>query len=120
MVFFHRYLGEEDDGGSLQKSRSQALLEKLQQKAKERQNQSSTVGKQSFTEEQIKQKNPQKKRKPGKSSSQDHTLAKKSKLEDVSCPHLDSDHSEDCVKEKAKEKGAKKKKKKKKKSLSGL
>lgn len=97
----------------MQKSRSQALLEKLQQKARERQNQSSTVGRQIFTEEQIKQKNAQKKRKPEKSSSQEHTLAKKSKSDKVSCPDLDSDHSEDCVKEKSA------KKKKKKKSLSG-
>lgn len=113
LVLFHRYLGEEDDGGSSQKSRSQALLEKLQKKARERQNQRSTVGRQIFTEEQIKQKHAEKKRKPDKSSSQEHTLAKKNKLDEVSSPDFDSDYSEDCVKEKTKGKGAKKKEKKK-------
>lgn len=100
----------------MQKSRSQALLEKLQQKARERQNQSSTAGRQIFTEP-IEQNNALTKRKPDKSSRQDLSPAKKSKLDKVSSPDFDSDHSEDCAKEKTKEKGAKKKKNKK--SLSG-
>lgn len=111
LFLVNRYLGEEDDGGSSQKSRSQALLEKLQQKARERQNQSSTVKTQIPTEEPTKQKNAQKKRKPEKSSSQEPALAKKSKLEEVPCPVLDSDNNEDRIKEE------KTKKKKKKKSL---
>lgn len=114
LVFFHRYLGEEDDGGSLQKSRSQALLEKLQQKARERQSQSSTVRRQISTEEVTKQKNAQKKQKPEKSTSQEPAPAKKSKLEEVPCPVLDSVNIEDGIKEE------KSKKKKKKQSLSGL
>lgn len=102
----------------MQKSRSEALLERLQQKARERQNQSSRVEGQILTKETTRQKKSPKKRKPNKnsSSSAEHELAKKSRLDEVSSPGSDSGHSKDCVKEKTKEKGGKKKKK----FLSGL
>lgn len=94
----------------MQKSRSHALLEKLQQKARERQNQSSKVELQFLTEEEIKQKNDQKKRKPNKNSSQEHALTKKSRLDEVSSPDLDSDPSDDGIMDKTKERGAKNRK----------
>lgn len=97
--------------GSLRKSNSQALLEKLQQKARERQKQSSTVQSPSSTEEVTKQKNPKKKRKTEKSSSQEPTLAKKSKLEEVPCPVSDSDNNVVHIKEEKTKNGAKKKNK---------
>lgn len=118
----HRYLGEEKDGGVLKKSRSQALLEKLQQKARERQSQSLTEQRQISAEEQRKQSDVKKKRKSEKSGSQEHALRKKSKLEEVPSPVLNADDHEDLVKAEKTETGTKEKKKKKKKEaiLSGL
>lgn len=102
----------------MKKSRSQALLEKLQQKARERQSQGLTEQRQISSEEQTKQSDVKKKRKSEKSGSQEQTLRKKSKLEALPSPILDSDDHEDFVKAEKTETGAKEKKKKK--ILSGL
>lgn len=101
-----RYLGEEDDGSVSRESRSQALLAKLQQKAKEKQKQSLTEQRQQLPEEQTVQQNVRKKRKADKDSSQEPQHHKKRKSEVVPLHVLDSENHDEPVKEeKKKEKG---------------
>ncbi|KAJ4929033.1 hypothetical protein JOQ06_004654 [Pogonophryne albipinna] len=64
----NRYLGEEENGSISKESRSQALLAKLQQKAKEKQRQSLTEETQKPDKERM-QKDVKKKRKADKDSS---------------------------------------------------
>ncbi|XP_068565125.1 ATP-dependent RNA helicase DDX51 [Cebidichthys violaceus] len=92
----NRYLGEEGDESASKESRSQALLAKLQQKAKEKQ-------KQSCKERQ----DVKKKRKADKNSGQEPPQHKKRKSEDV-----DSDHHDEPVEDAKKNEKQKKKKKK--------
>lgn len=59
----NRYLGQEEDGSVSKESRSQALLAKLQQKAKEKQRQSLTEAGGDGSEEQTLQRGATKKKK---------------------------------------------------------
>ncbi|KAG8011024.1 ATP-dependent RNA helicase DDX51, partial [Nibea albiflora] len=114
-----RYLGEEEDKSVSKESRSQALLAKLQQKAKEKQRQSLTELKRLQPEEQ---QGTKKKRKADKDCNQEPQGQKKRKSEAESSFGSDSDSQDELVKEKKKDKkGAnEKQKKKKKKEQSGL
>ncbi|XP_018555267.1 ATP-dependent RNA helicase DDX51 [Lates calcarifer] len=106
LFLVNRYLGEEDDGSVSRESRSQALLAKLQQKAKEKQKQSLTEQRQQLPEEQTVQQNVRKKRKADKDSSQEPQHHKKRKSEVVPLHVLDSENHDEPVKEeKKKEKG---------------
>ncbi|KAL6095555.1 ddx51 [Pungitius sinensis] len=78
----NRYLGEDENESVPKESRSQALLAKLQQKAKEKQRQSQTERKRplkELTEEQ----EVKKKRKADKNSTQEPECRKKRKSEDL-------------------------------------
>ncbi|GAA6218530.1 ATP-dependent RNA helicase DDX51 [Lates japonicus] len=106
LFLVNRYLGEEDDGSISRESRSQALLAKLQQKAKEKQKPSLTEQRQQLPEEQTVQQNVRKKRKVDKDSSQKSQNHKKRKSEVVPLHVLDSENHDESVKEeKKKEKG---------------
>ncbi|XP_035534555.1 ATP-dependent RNA helicase DDX51 [Morone saxatilis] len=106
LFLVNRYLGEEDDGSASKESRSQALLAKLQQKAKEKQKQSLTEQRQHVPEEKSEWQDVKKKRKADKDHSQEHQHHKKRKSEQ------DSDGNDEAVEKK-------KKKKKKKEDQSG-
>ncbi|XP_011609556.2 ATP-dependent RNA helicase DDX51 isoform X1 [Takifugu rubripes] len=94
LFLVNRYLGEDDDKSDTKESRSQALLLKLQQKAKERQRESLTEHRQDPPEEHAKKKTLKKKNKSGDQHLQHD---KKRKLE---CDNL-----EEPVKVKKKKKG---------------
>ncbi|KAM9339622.1 ATP-dependent RNA helicase DDX51 [Symphorus nematophorus] len=112
LFLVNRYLGEDDDGSISKESRSQALLAKLQQKAKEKQKQSLTEQRQQPPEEQTEKQVVKKKRKADKELSQEPQQHKKRKSEVFV---EDSDNHDEPVREKKKDKkGAKKKEKKKK------
>ncbi|XP_071334475.1 ATP-dependent RNA helicase DDX51 isoform X2 [Trachinotus anak] len=98
LFLMNRYLGEEDDGSVSKESQSQALLAKLQQKAKEKQ--SLTEQRQHLREEQTVQQGVKKKRKAGKDSSQEPQHHKKRKPEVVPLYVLDSENYDETVKEK--------------------
>lgn len=111
IVFFlvaHRYLGEEEDGSVSKESRSQALLAKLQQKAKEKQDQSLTEQRQQTVQQPVK-----KIKKADKDSNQEARRHKKRKSEEEPVEVLGSGNNDDSVKEKRKKKGANEKQKKK-------
>uniref|UniRef100_A0A8C4DTQ4 ATP-dependent RNA helicase n=1 Tax=Dicentrarchus labrax TaxID=13489 RepID=A0A8C4DTQ4_DICLA len=103
LFLVNRYLGEEDDGSASKESRSQALLAKLQQKAKEKQKQSVTEQRQHVPEEKSEWQDVTKKRKADKDHSQEHQHQKKRKSEQ------DSDGHDEAVEEKNKKKKKKKK-----------
>uniref|UniRef100_UPI0037E808B3 ATP-dependent RNA helicase DDX51 n=1 Tax=Semicossyphus pulcher TaxID=241346 RepID=UPI0037E808B3 len=103
LFLVNRYLGEEEDGSISKESRSQELLAKLKQKAKEKQRQSFTEQKHK-PEEQTQQKNVKKKRKADKESSEEPQHHKKSKSEVAPVFVLDSDNQDQQVKEKKKKK----------------
>lgn len=107
-LVLHRYLGEEEDGSVSKESRSQALLAKLQQKAKEKQEQSLTEQRQ-----QTVQKPEKKSRKADKDNSQEPQRHKKRKSEEDLVDVLGSDNKDETVKEKRKKKSANEKQKKK-------
>ncbi|XP_034555540.1 ATP-dependent RNA helicase DDX51 [Notolabrus celidotus] len=112
LFLVNRYLGEEEDGSISKESRSQALLAKLKQKAKE---------KQSFTEqkhepeEQKQQQDVKRKRKSDKKDSEERQSPKKRKSEIGKNSVLDSDNQDKPVEEKKKKKKKEEKQKKKKK-----
>lgn len=110
----HRYLGEEEDGSASKKSRSEALLAKLQQKAKEKQKQSLTEQRQHPPEEQTEQQDVKKKRKADKESSQKPQPHKKRKSEVEPSFASDSDCNDEPLKDKKKGKKSANEKKKKK------
>lgn len=116
----HRYLGEEDDGSVSKESRSQALLAKLQQKAKDKQKQSLTERRQHLPEEQTEQQDVNKKRKADTNSSEEFQHHKKRKSEVVPLFVLDSNNHDEATKEKKNKKGVNEKQKKKKKHQSGV
>ncbi|XP_023117252.2 ATP-dependent RNA helicase DDX51 [Amphiprion ocellaris] len=107
LFLVNRYLGEEEDGRTSKESRSQVLLAKLQQKAKERQKQSLI--------EQTEAQDVKKKRKTGQDSVQEPQRHKKRKSDVVALHSSDSDNHDEPVEEKKKKtKGANEKQKKKK------
>lgn len=115
-VFCHvacRYLGEEEDGSASKRSRSEALLAKLQQKAKEKQKQSLTEQRQHPPEEQAEQQDVKKKRKADKESSQTPQPHKKRKSVVEPSFESDSDCKDEPIKEKKKAKKSANEKKKK-------
>ncbi|XP_073334870.1 ATP-dependent RNA helicase DDX51 [Pagrus major] len=121
LFLVNRYLGEEEDGSTSKKSRSEALLAKLQQKAKEKQKQSLTEQRQHPPEEQTEQQDVKKKRKADKETSQEPQPHKKRKSEVEPSFASDSDYNDEPIKEKKKsKKGANEKKKKKDQSVKGL
>lgn len=111
-----RYLGEEEDGSVPKESRSQALLAKLQQKAKEKQKQSVTERRRQPLEEQTEQQGAD------KDSSQEPQHPKKRKSEVAPlCVSDYGNHDEPDEKKKKSKRGAtEKQKKKKKKDQSGV
>lgn len=86
LFLVNRYLGEEGDKSVSTESRSQALLAKLQQKAKEKQKQSLKEQKQHLPEGQTEQQEGKKKRKADKDSSQEPHHNKKRKSEEAQEP----------------------------------
>uniref|UniRef100_A0A8D3CJM3 ATP-dependent RNA helicase n=1 Tax=Scophthalmus maximus TaxID=52904 RepID=A0A8D3CJM3_SCOMX len=82
----HRYLGQEEDGSVSKESRSQALLAKLQQKAKEKQRQSLTEAGGDGSEEQTLQRGATKKRRANENDSQEPRHHRKRKSEVVPSP----------------------------------
>ncbi|XP_039980627.1 ATP-dependent RNA helicase DDX51 isoform X2 [Xiphias gladius] len=109
LFLVNRYLGEEEDGSVSKQSRSQALLAKLQQKAKEKQKQSLTGQRQHLPEEQTVQRGVGKKRKVDKDSCQEPQHHKKRNSEGVPLYVLDSENQDEPVEEKKKKKKKKKK-----------
>ncbi|TKS75755.1 ATP-dependent RNA helicase DDX51 [Collichthys lucidus] len=123
MSLFHvnRYLGKEEDESASKESRSQALLVKLQQKAKEKQRQNLTEPRGLQPEGQTEQQDIKKKRIAGEDRNQEPQGQKKRKSEAEPLFGSDSDSQDELVKEKMKDKkGANEKQKKKKKDQSGL
>ncbi|KAG7239172.1 hypothetical protein INR49_029923 [Caranx melampygus] len=107
LFLVNRYLGEEEDGSVSKESRSQALLAKLQQKAKEKQEQS-------LTDRQQTVQQPVKKiRKADEDSNQEPRRHKKRKSEEEPVDVLVSGNNDEAVKEKRKKKCANEKQKKK-------
>ncbi|XP_041814923.1 ATP-dependent RNA helicase DDX51 [Chelmon rostratus] len=104
LFLVNRYLGEEEDESVSKESRSQALLAKLQKKAKEKQKQSLTEQRSHPPEEQPEQQDVKKKRKADKDCSQEPERCKKRKSEVVSLFVSDSDNQDDPVKKKKKDK----------------
>lgn len=86
LFLVNRYLGEEGDKSVSTESRSQALLAKLQQKAKEKQKQSLKEQRQHLPEGQTEQQEGKKKRKADKDSSQEPHHHKKRKSEEAPEP----------------------------------
>ncbi|XP_070705561.1 ATP-dependent RNA helicase DDX51 [Pempheris klunzingeri] len=121
LFLVNRYLGEEEDGSVSKESRSQELLAKLQQKAKEKQKPSLTEQRQRRPEEVTERQAVKKKRKADKDSSQKPQRHKKRKSEGGPSFASDSDNHEEPVEEKIKKskKGTAEKQKKKKKIQSG-
>ncbi|XP_008298982.1 ATP-dependent RNA helicase DDX51 [Stegastes partitus] len=120
LFLVNRYLGEEDDGSTLKESRSQALLAKLQQKAKERQKKSLTEQTEHQHEEQTELQDVKKKRKADEDSVQEPQRNKKRKSKVVALHSSDADnHDEPAEEKQKKKKGANEKQKKKKKDKSG-
>ncbi|XP_036974722.1 ATP-dependent RNA helicase DDX51 [Acanthopagrus latus] len=114
LFLVNRYLGEEEDGSASKKSRSEALLAKLQQKAKEKQKKSLTEQRQHPPEEQTEQQDVKKKRKADKESSQKPQPHKKRKSEVEPSFASDSDCNDEPLKDKKKGKKSANEKKKKK------
>nr|XP_046266290.1 ATP-dependent RNA helicase DDX51 [Scatophagus argus] len=119
LFLVNRYLGEEGDGSISKESRSQALLAKLQQKAKEKQKQSLAEQRQHPADQQTEQRDVKKKRKADKDSSQEPQHHKKRKSEVEPLFVSGSDTRDEPIKEK-KEKETTEKQKKKKTDQSGL
>uniref|UniRef100_A0A3Q3XAU8 ATP-dependent RNA helicase n=1 Tax=Mola mola TaxID=94237 RepID=A0A3Q3XAU8_MOLML len=111
----YRYLGEEEDGVS-KECRSQALLAKLQQKAKEKQKQTVTKQRQSLTGEQTEQQDTKKKKRSHRS--QEPQPHKRRKLE--AGLQLHSDNHDQPVRNRKEDTKSEKQKIKKKKDQSGL
>uniref|UniRef100_A0A671W4G8 ATP-dependent RNA helicase n=1 Tax=Sparus aurata TaxID=8175 RepID=A0A671W4G8_SPAAU len=112
LFLVNRYLGEEEDGSASKKSRSEALLAKLRQKAKEKQKQSLTEQRQPPPEEQAEQQDFKKKRKAEKESSQTPQPHKKRKSVVEPSFASDSDCKDEPIKEKKKAKKSANEKKK--------
>uniref|UniRef100_A0A3Q3QTJ6 ATP-dependent RNA helicase n=1 Tax=Monopterus albus TaxID=43700 RepID=A0A3Q3QTJ6_MONAL len=120
LFLVNRYLGEEEDWSVSKESRSQVLLAKLQQKAKEKQRQSLTEQRTDLSDEQTVQQDVKKKRKVDQSSSQEPPHHKKWKSDEVPLCGLDSDkHNEPVEESTKKKKGANKKEKKRKDQTDG-
>ncbi|XP_034006460.1 ATP-dependent RNA helicase DDX51 [Trematomus bernacchii] len=117
----NRYLGEEENGSISKESRSQALLAKLQQKAKEKQRQSLTEETQKPPKERT-QKDVKKKRKADKDSSQEPEHNKKRKSEAAAVIVSETDNHDELVEEEEKKKKqtSANEKRKKKKDQSGI
>uniref|UniRef100_A0A8D3E3W1 ATP-dependent RNA helicase n=1 Tax=Scophthalmus maximus TaxID=52904 RepID=A0A8D3E3W1_SCOMX len=96
----HRYLGQEEDGSVSKESRSQALLAKLQQKAKEKQRQSLTEPGGDGSEEQTLQRGATKKRRANENDSQEPRHHRKRKSEVVPSCEPNSENHEEPVEEK--------------------
>ncbi|XP_058470143.1 ATP-dependent RNA helicase DDX51 [Solea solea] len=105
LFLVNRYLGEEEDGSISKESRSQALLAKLQQKAKEKQQQSLTQQRQQLPKELTQQQSVNKKRKAHKDSGQEITEHHKNNNKKKANVHdLDSDIHDEPVEQKKKKK----------------
>ncbi|XP_040015808.2 ATP-dependent RNA helicase DDX51 isoform X1 [Gasterosteus aculeatus] len=113
----NRYLGEEENESVPKESRAQALLAKLQQKAKEKQRQSQTEERKRPLKERTEEQEVKKKRKADKNSAQEPERRKKRKSEDLPLFNAVSDH-EPVEEAKKNEACANKKQKKKKKEKS--
>ncbi|KAG7508505.1 ATP-dependent RNA helicase DDX51 [Solea senegalensis] len=108
LFLVNRYLGEEEDGSISKESRSQALLAKLQQKAKEKQQQSLTEQRQQqLPKEPTQQQRVEKKRKAHKDSGQEFLHPKKKKKK-ANVHDLDSESHDEPVEQKKKKKKKKK------------
>ncbi|XP_029281755.1 ATP-dependent RNA helicase DDX51-like [Cottoperca gobio] len=114
LFLVNRYLGEEENGSVSKESRSQALLAKLQQKAKENQKQSLTEKRQHPPKERTKQEEVKIKIKSDDDSSQEPQRHKKRKSEAVPLLVAESDNHDEQVEEKQNKTGANEKRKKKK------
>ncbi|XP_047184413.1 ATP-dependent RNA helicase DDX51 [Scophthalmus maximus] len=116
----NRYLGQEEDGSVSKESRSQALLAKLQQKAKEKQRQSLTEAGGDGSEEQTLQRGATKKRRANENDSQEPRHHRKRKSEVVpSCEPNSENHEEPVEEKKNQERGVTERQKKKKKITTG-
>uniref|UniRef100_A0A8D3B729 ATP-dependent RNA helicase n=1 Tax=Scophthalmus maximus TaxID=52904 RepID=A0A8D3B729_SCOMX len=116
----NRYLGQEEDGSVSKESRSQALLAKLQQKAKEKQRQSLTEPGGDGSEEQTLQRGATKKRRANENDSQEPRHHRKRKSEVVpSCEPNSENHEEPVEEKKNQERGVTERQKKKKKITTG-
>ncbi|KAM8831548.1 ATP-dependent RNA helicase DDX51 [Spinachia spinachia] len=109
----NRYLGEDENESVPKESRSQALLAKLQQKAKEKQRQAEE--RKRPLKERREEQEVKKKRKAEKNSSQEPERHTKRKSEDLPLFNADPDHGP-VEEAKKNERGAKEKQKKKKKT----
>ncbi|XP_034999696.1 ATP-dependent RNA helicase DDX51 isoform X1 [Hippoglossus stenolepis] len=116
LFLVNRYLGVEEDGSISKESQSQALLAKLQQKAKEKQKQSLTEQRPDLFEEQTLQLVDKKKRRADKDSSQEPQHHKKRNSEVAPLCELNSANHDEPVKEKINKKGVNARPKKKKKN----
>ncbi|XP_070843371.1 ATP-dependent RNA helicase DDX51 isoform X2 [Chaetodon trifascialis] len=120
LFLVNRYLGDEEVESVSKESQSQALLAKLQKKAKEKQKQSLTEQRPHPPEDQTEQQDGIKNRKADKDHSQEPQRRKKRKSEVPSLFVSDSDNHDDPVKKKLKDMtDANEKQKKKKKDQSG-
>ncbi|KAM9840813.1 ATP-dependent RNA helicase DDX51 [Aulostomus maculatus] len=117
LFLVNRYLGEDDDDSVSKKSRSLALLAKLQQKAKQKQ--SLTKQKQHLPEKFLDPLDVKKKRKRDKDSSQETQTHKKRKSETATLSISDLDNHEEPVVKKKKKKNSVKEKEKKDQSVLG-
>ncbi|XP_070781932.1 ATP-dependent RNA helicase DDX51 [Enoplosus armatus] len=100
LFLVNRYLGEGEDGSISKESRSQALLAKLQQKAKEKQKQSLTGQSRRPPEEQAEQQDVKRKRKADSRDSSQEARRHRKRKSEVS----DSEGRDEPVEEKKKKK----------------
>ncbi|XP_041832070.1 ATP-dependent RNA helicase DDX51 isoform X2 [Melanotaenia boesemani] len=106
LFLVNRYLGEEEDGNTSKLSQSQALLAKLQQKAKQKQKHSLTEQQTCLNEEQTDNQDVKKKEVTVKDKSQEHYQhPKKRKSEVVTFCDFDSNNHDEPVKKQKKKKG---------------
>ncbi|XP_074541784.1 ATP-dependent RNA helicase DDX51 [Halichoeres trimaculatus] len=117
LFLVNRYLGEEEDGSISKESRSQALLDKLKQKAKEKQQQNFTEQKQEPEEQKQQQQKVKRKRKTDNEGSEECLRPKKKKSEVGKESVSDSDNQDEPVEEKKGTKKAANEKQKKKKKI---
>ncbi|XP_044232864.1 ATP-dependent RNA helicase DDX51 [Thunnus albacares] len=105
LFLVNRYLGDEEDGSISKESRSQALLAKLQQKAKEKQKQTVTEEqRQHLAEEHTEKPDVKRKRKADKHIGEESQQHKKRKSEAVTLCVSDTDNHDEPVQEKKKKK----------------
>ncbi|XP_028262381.1 ATP-dependent RNA helicase DDX51 [Parambassis ranga] len=102
LFLVNRYLGEEDEGSITKESRSQALLARLKQKAKEKQ--SLTEKREQLQDKQTEQQDIKKRRKNDIDDIQDQHQHKKRKSKDVALCGSDCDNYDGTVEQKKQKK----------------